>query len=145
MLDACSFLRADPEHGFLSSGHEAPPTLAEELVRFGDEGEFAQGSLACPPRRADFDPRYRRRCAGGKRPCLGEPEALEACVATRLLQRGAHGQRAIRHAEDLRTDRPALRLEPDAEACVGEAGARLFARPRLAVAGSGEPRFRLSP
>src|ERR1700756_791919 len=134
MLDACSFLCADRGHGFLSSGHEAPPTVAEELVRFGDEGGFAQGSLAYPQGRAYFYPRYRRRCAGGKRPCMGEPEALEARVATRLLQRRAHGQRAIRHAEDLRTDRPTLRLEPHAEACVGAAGARLFARSRLAVA-----------
>src|SRR5271169_429288 len=111
MLDACTFLRADRGHGFLSSGHEAPPTLAEELVLFGDEGGLAQGSLAHPQGRAYFDPRYRRRCAGGKRPCLGEPEALEACVATRLLQRRPGGQRAIGHAENLRTDRPALRLE----------------------------------
>src|ERR1700741_5031821 len=138
MLDACSFLCADRGHGFLSPGHEAPPTLAKELVRFRVEGGFVQGSLAYPQGRAYFDPRYRRRCARGERPCLGEPEALEACVATRFLQRRAYGQRAIRHAENLRTDSPALRLGAETQACVGEAGAGLFARPGPAVAGRGE-------
>ena len=41
---------------------------------------------------------------------MGEPQALEARAAVRLLWRRAHGEPARGHAEDLRADGPPLRL-----------------------------------
>ena len=63
-----------------------------------------------PPRGGALDPRHRRRRAGRQGPPLGQPQAVEARAAARLLRRHAHDQRPRRHGEDLRADRPPFRL-----------------------------------
>ena len=55
------------------------------LVRHGDARGPAQGPRPHQKAWPAHDPRHRRRRAGGKRPCLGEPQAVEAGAAARLL------------------------------------------------------------
>ena len=69
---------------------------------------------------AAHDPRHRRRRAGREGPRLGEPQAVEARAAARVL----HAARvtvsaAQRHAQDLRADRAPFRLGDAADAGVG--------------------------
>ena len=89
------------------------------MVRFGHAGGHAQGAAADPARRRADHPRHRRRRAGRQGPSVGQPQAVEAGAATRLLHRRADDQRAQRHAQDLRADDAAFRLGQAAEAGVG--------------------------
>ena len=63
-----------------------------------------------PQGRRAHDPRHRRRRAGREGPPLGEPQAVQARAATRLLHRRGDDQRARGHAQDLRADRAPFRL-----------------------------------
>ena len=74
---------------------------------------------------------------------LGEPQAVEAGAATRLLHGAGDGRRPGGDAEDLRPDRPAFRLGAPAAPGDGGPDRRLCARPRDPRAGDREPRFRL--
>ena len=85
------------EHPRPGSAASRPPTFAAS----------SPGSATTAPL---TDPRHRRRRAGRQRPPLGQPQALEARAAARLLRRHAHGRRPRRHGEDLRAGRPSLRL-----------------------------------
>ena len=88
-------------HAVLRPRHEAGMAPAQRLVHVGEAGGPAQGAEPHPPQRPAHDPRHRRRRAGGQGPRMGEPQAVEACAATRLLSRRADGEPARGHAEDL--------------------------------------------
>ena len=80
------------------------------LVRQRHPGRPAPHRRPGPPRGCAHHPRHRRRRAGRQGPPLGQPQALEARAAARLLRRHADDQRPRRHGEDLRAGRPPLRL-----------------------------------
>ena len=131
---------------FLRPRHEAGVAPAQRLVHVGEARRPAQGAGPHPPQgRPSDDPRHRRRRAGGEGPRMGEPQAVKARAAARLLSRRADGEPARGHAEDLRADDPPLRLGPAAEGGLGARDPELSARPRAAVAGDRQPRFDLPP
>ena len=96
-----------------------------------------------PPRGRAHHPRHRRRRARRQGPPLGQPQAVEARAAARLLRRHPDDLRPRRHGEDLRAHRPPLRLA--AAPAHGDRGpdARLPARPRAARPGRRQPRLGL--
>ena len=104
VLDPCAVLRADPGFALLHPGHEASSARRSSMVEVGQSGGPAQGDDADPARRRPDHPRHRRRRADRQGTSVGQPQAVEAGVAARLLHRRAHHQRAQRHAQDLRAD-----------------------------------------
>ena len=70
----------------------------------------AGGAGAGAARGGAEHPRHRRRRAGREGPSVGEPQAVEAGAAARLLSRRPDGLGAVGHGEELRADRPAFRL-----------------------------------
>ena len=103
---------------FASSCARCAASAQEPHRWFGSvaQADLPKGARAHPPRRRAHHPRHRRRRAGREGASLGEPQAVEARAAARLLSRRRHDQRAHRHAEDLRADRPAFRLGDAARA-----------------------------
>ena len=94
----------------------------------------APGDRPGPPRGRAHDPRHRRRRAGRQGTPLGQPQAVEARAAARLLRRHADDLRPRRHGEDLRAHRPPLRLAATAAHRHRGPDPRLPARPRAAGA-----------
>ena len=110
--------------------HAPPPQGGACLVRIGLRGRPPQGDAPSPRGRPALDPRHRRRRAGRQASPLGKPQAVEERAAVRLLHGPCRGQRADRHAQDLRPDRAPFRLGDAAEAGLGARHPRLSPRPR---------------
>ena len=145
ILDARFVLRTDEGYPLFPAGDEASPRGRIELVRHGIPARDRQGDGPHPQGGPDLDPRHRRRRAGREGPRLGEPQALEEGAAEGVLRGSGGDRRAAGHAEDLRTDRTALRLGGATEAGEREAGAGLHAGARGAQPGHRQSRFDLPP
>src|SRR6516225_1919508 len=59
----------------------------------------------------DHNPGHRRRSAGRKGVLVGEPQTQQRRSPARVLERRGDDLRANGHAQDVRTDRPAFRLD----------------------------------
>ena len=112
------------------SGPSTPPTSAASSPASGATGRCRSATSTTTS-------------LSSKRPPLGQPQAVEARLAARLLRRPADDQRPRRHGEDLRAHRPPLRLAAAPAPRHRGPGARLPARPRAAVAGRRQPRLGL--
>ncbi len=114
VLDPRTLLRADARPALFPARHAAG-LAGPAVVQGRTAGRDPQSPRPDRQRRPPDDPRHRRRRAGREGSRLGEPQALEARAAARLLRGAADRERAGRHAQDLRAGGPPFRLGDAAE------------------------------
>ena len=119
ILDARAVLRADQGHALLRPRHEAVLAAPQHVVLGGEEGGPAQGARAASASTAPSPSATSTTTCWWRRPIPGRAASRRSGRCSSPSTGARDRQRAHRHAQDLRADRPALRLGPAAEAGLG--------------------------